>query len=332
MDTSAAVDILIPCYNYGRYLQGCVQSALQADGPPARILIIDDASADDTPHVGASLAARHSNVRYVRHDRNRGHIETYNEGIQWARSPYHVLLSADDLLPPGALRRATSFLRAHPEAGLVYGRTTSFSDTPPRPAPEAGPCRATVTNGLEFLRKAAEGAGNPIPYPVSVTVRTDLQQAIGGYRRDLPHSGDMEMYLRFAAHAAVGFVDAEQGWYRRHSNNMSSGYQNVADYRQKLMAFETAFNTCRHRLYEHAALTLAARRSVLRSALWSAHHAFEGGNDRDVDDLLAFAVSVDPGVRSWQPWRTLQIKRVVGRRIVRCAESVMRRAAGGGRE
>ena len=175
---------------------------------------------------------------------------------------------------------------------------------------------------------ATECEGNPIPYPVSVTVRTDLQQAIGGYRHDLPHSGDMEMYLRFAAHASVGFIDAEQGWYRRHSSNMSHGYLNVADFRQKLAAFEAAFDTCRDLIREHAALMIAARRSVLTAVLWAAHHAFDRGRAQDVDDLLAFAVSVDPSVRRWRLWRRLQIKRLIGGRIVRYAESIRRLAVG----
>ena len=56
------------------------------------------------------------------HATNRGHIATYNEGLlEWADGDYSVLMSADDRLTPGALRRATDLLDAHPGVGFVYG-------------------------------------------------------------------------------------------------------------------------------------------------------------------------------------------------------------------
>ena len=74
--TGSTVDVLIPCYNYGRFLEASVGSVLQPDGPPVRVLIIDDCSTDDTPAIAAALAARHPNVSYRRHEKNAGHHNT----------------------------------------------------------------------------------------------------------------------------------------------------------------------------------------------------------------------------------------------------------------
>jgi Glycosyl transferase family 2 len=57
-------------------------------------------------------------------------------------------------------------------------------------------------------------------------IPTYLQKRLGGYRRELPHTGDMEMRLRFAADASVAFISAYQGFYRRHRANMSTTYHN----------------------------------------------------------------------------------------------------------
>src|SRR4051812_4578035 len=101
------VDVVIPCYNYGRYLAACVDSVLSQDGVDVRALIIDDASTDDSVRMARALAASDERVRLRCHPRNRGHIATYNEGLlEWADAEYLVLLSADDLLVAGALRRA----------------------------------------------------------------------------------------------------------------------------------------------------------------------------------------------------------------------------------
>ena len=52
-------------------------------------------------------------------------------------------------------------------------------------------------------------------------MRTSVLRKIGGYRPDLPHAGDFEMWLRAAAVSDVGFlVGVDQAYYRQHSDNM----------------------------------------------------------------------------------------------------------------
>src|SRR5689334_1546671 len=110
------VDVIIPCYNYARFLRGCVESALRQTGVDVRCLIIDDCSPDDTRAVGEALCAENpGRVEYRRHEKNQGHIATYNEGIEWVSGDYVLLLSADDMLIQGALARATRLMDAHPD-------------------------------------------------------------------------------------------------------------------------------------------------------------------------------------------------------------------------
>src|SRR5262245_8621798 len=98
-----SVDVFVPCYNYGRFLRECVGSVLAQPGVEVRVLILDDCSTDDSAEVGRALAASDPRVEYRRHATNRGHIATYNEGIDWAAADCTMLLSADDLLTQGAL-------------------------------------------------------------------------------------------------------------------------------------------------------------------------------------------------------------------------------------
>ncbi|WP_213030299.1 glycosyltransferase family 2 protein, partial [Acinetobacter baumannii] len=57
MSAMAKIDIIIPCYNYGRFLERCVQSVLDQKVSELRILIIDDASTDDSLAVARRIAA-----------------------------------------------------------------------------------------------------------------------------------------------------------------------------------------------------------------------------------------------------------------------------------
>ena len=127
-----SVSVVIPCYNYGRYLPAAVSSVLQDEGVQVDILIVDDASTDGSAEVAQSLAATYPEVDVLVHEQNRGHIATYNDGLVRARGDYVVLLSADDQLTPGSLSRATALLEAHPEVAWVYGAVCRVRPGSPR--------------------------------------------------------------------------------------------------------------------------------------------------------------------------------------------------------
>ena len=74
------VGVVIPAYNYARYLRECVDSVLAQRDVDVRVLIVDDCSSDETPALCAELAAD-PRVTFIRHERNRGHIASVNEGL-----------------------------------------------------------------------------------------------------------------------------------------------------------------------------------------------------------------------------------------------------------
>src|SRR4051794_17612091 len=115
-----------------------------------------------------------------------------------------LLLSADDYLLPGALQRATALMQGHPEVGFTFGNVIELSDRerPSKTNNAAHDANMLVLDGLDFIELSA--VNNQVA-TCSAVVRTKLQKSLGGYRRDLPHAGDMEMWLRFAAHGSVGF-------------------------------------------------------------------------------------------------------------------------------
>src|SRR5262249_7020123 len=106
------VDIIVPCYKYGRFLSTCLDSILTQEGVDLRLLVIDDASPDQTEEVAKEFAKRDSRVEFYRHTANQGAVATFNDGLGWATGEYTLLISADDHLTPGALLRAVQFLDA----------------------------------------------------------------------------------------------------------------------------------------------------------------------------------------------------------------------------
>jgi glycosyltransferase involved in cell wall biosynthesis len=318
----SSVSVVIPCYRYGRFLADCVRSALdEQEGLDVRVLIIDDASPDDSADTARALAASDPRIEVRVHGRNRGHIATYNEGLlEWADGDYTVLLSADDRLVPGALVRAAALLDAHPEVGFCYGRPLRFRDGGPLPRARTRSTGFAVYPGRWWLeRRFAEGTGC-ITSP-EVVVRTGLQREVGGYDPALPHTGDIEMWMRLAAHADVGYVrGADQAYYRVHGANMSVtdfGGQ-LDDLRQRRAAFEAVLGRCGDRLPDAGRLSRTVRVRLARSALRRACRAYDRGRtDRvPVEELVDFARECVPSVEALPEYRGLRLRRRVGARAM----------------
>jgi glycosyltransferase involved in cell wall biosynthesis len=289
----AKVDVVVPCYNYGRFLEACVESILLQSIKDIRVLIIDDASSDDSIVVAKKLARSDSRVSVTFHSQNQGHIETYNEGIAWASADYFLLLSADDLLVDGALQRATEVMDENPDIGLTYGECKLWFDHLPLPVISSEESYTWARHDL--IAEMCATSKNLVPTPTAIA-RTQCQKAVGGYRESLPHTGDMEMWLRFAANCAVAKIDTIQAIYRRHSTAMSNPYfaERMSDLRQRQLAFNSFFDECANRISNSRSLRALARQTL-------AHHVFRSGvglvrrgRFREGFDFIRGSIEMDP--------------------------------------
>jgi glycosyltransferase involved in cell wall biosynthesis len=309
----ARVDVVIPCYKYAHFLRECVQSVLTQDGVDVRVLIIDDCSPDNTEEVGRQLAAEDSRVEFRRHTVNRRHIATYNEGLlEWASGDYCLLLSADDLSVPGALARAARLMDRHPNVSVTYGKAIRTDRPAPNSAPAAGDAPCEVIPGIEYIRHVCRTGSNAVETPTAV-VRTAVQRRAGGYRPELPHAGDMEMWLRLAAHGDVGRIDAYQAVYRLHGQNMSNAYYaGTGDIEQCRDVFDSFFKHCHQLVPGWQELRDLAMHSTAMAAFWSADKCFQRRDKFACRQLLNLAAELSPRVRKSSEWRKFAVRRLVG--------------------
>jgi glycosyltransferase involved in cell wall biosynthesis len=321
-------DVVIPCYNYGRYLRDCVDSVLSQTNVVVRILIIDDCSSDDTATIGPDLARQDPRIEYRRHETNRGHVATYNEGLLgWAEGDFCLLLSADDMLADGAFARAAEVFAAHPRVGLVFGDApkTAMPEDCRRYAHGAAAFRTNVYPGSSFLFEMCREAVNSVPTPTAV-VRTALQHQIGGYRADLPHTCDFEMWLRCAAYADVAHIDAVQAFYRVHSTQMSGGFVGLSDLREVKLAFDRLFDAHGGAIADSTSLRHIADHSLAIRAYWQGAHLFDAGDIDKAQDYLALALELWPELRDDRLWRNFKVKQFLGPRVWGAARRFVRAA------
>ena len=273
----SGVDVVVPAYNYAHFLRECVESVLAQSHPDFRVLIIDDASIDGTQAVCAELAAEDPRVEIRRHAVNQGHIQTYNEGIALAERDYMLLLSADDFLLPGALARAAAVLDARPDVGLAYGDYVRYRVGDRLPDPLVGMPDVDYPEASAFLERQARN--NEVATATAV-VRTTAQKELGDYRVDLPHAGDLEMWLRFALRSQMAHIRAPQAIYRRHESNMSLRFDHVDDITQCLASFTLHRDNIRDRLPDGARLEKRIHEIFAEKASRLARRALRKGRVR----------------------------------------------------
>jgi glycosyltransferase involved in cell wall biosynthesis len=301
------VDVVVPCYNYARFLEGCLHSVLNQSVKDVRVLIIDDASSDESLSVARKIAQADPRVTVIAHVENKGHIDTYNEGIAWALAEYFLLLSADDLLVPGSLERAVEIMDANPDVVLTYGECIAWHDH--LPMPDIKTMQNYAWKRHDLLKKMCVTALNWLSTPAAI-VRTNTQKTIGGYRASLPHSGDMEMWLRFAANGSVVRINAVQGIYRKHSTAMSNAYyaDKMHDYRQIELAFDSFFNEYENRLDNSRSLRIVAYRALARRIFVSGVGLLVRKRLNDGRRLIQASMDMDPRLRYHPPlWYLLKV-------------------------
>jgi teichuronic acid biosynthesis glycosyltransferase TuaG len=116
----SGISVVIPCYRCAPTIGRAVESVAAQTLRPLEVILVDDASPDDTPRVIAAIAARHESgwVRVVSLEQNQGAGEARNRGWAEARGEYIAFLDADDAWHPRKLELQLAFMAAHPRVHL----------------------------------------------------------------------------------------------------------------------------------------------------------------------------------------------------------------------
>ena len=270
------VSVVVPLYNYGHFLDECVGSILSQEGVEVDVLIIDDASTDESLSIAEAIADRESRVRVSPNVRNLGMVPTMNRGLWEVDGEYLVKFDADDVLTPGALARATALMEAHPSVGFVYGFPVTFSQSPPPPA-RTKVRSWTIWAGHDWIRIRCRKGANCI-YQPKVVMRASALRRAGKYRVELGHAPDFDMWMRLAAVADVGRVNGPaQGYYRIHSQSwqrtMSDFYLKDLDRHRQI--FASLFEEHGGKFPDAPRMSAMAAHSIALNAIDRASRAYE---------------------------------------------------------
>lgn len=102
--STTSLSIILPTYNGAKFLRRTIDSVLQQDWQDYELIILDNASTDDTPALLAEF--QDARIRKVRHPENIGMVRNINAGIRLAQAPAAIILCSDDHWAPDFLSRS----------------------------------------------------------------------------------------------------------------------------------------------------------------------------------------------------------------------------------
>ncbi len=195
------LSVVIVSYNTVDLLPACVESVLAQEAASLQIIVIDNASADET--VDILLHRCYRDLELVANRENVGFARACNQGLRRCRSDLVLFLNPDTVVQPGCFAAILDYMAAHPETGLA-GTAILEPDMRPHPSVEYD------YPGHHYVRDELDGLPGRIAWLLGASLvgRSELLRAIGGFDEDFFLYGediDLGLRMRKAGHP-LGFI------------------------------------------------------------------------------------------------------------------------------
>lgn len=209
------VSVIIPAYNYGRYIAQTLESVLKQSCGNWECLIIDNGSTDNTYEVVAPFLSD-ERMHYVKQD-NLGVSVARNVGLHLAKGEFIQFLDADDLIEYNKLETEINYLKQNPGTDLVYGDMRYFKTTQPQQLFYSYAC--SDKDDKPWMSYAS-GSGKPLAEQFlngncfvisSPLFRKSSLKDIGFFDSSIQYNEDWDLWFRMAlAGKMMHYLDAAQ--------------------------------------------------------------------------------------------------------------------------
>lgn len=211
--------VMLPTFRPDGKLQRAIESVLmQSAGTDwMEIVVVDDHSPDADVEGLVRAVDRAGRVTILRNDRRLGLAGNWNRAISLSRGRLVHLLHQDDYVLPGFYKQLVKSFE-HDRVGMAFCRVRII---------DGEDCLLKLTSRQQWLAGVIAhwlpriAQRQRVQTPSAVVARSTYE-ALGGYRTDLCHALDWEMWVRIAAHYAVWYEPRPLAAYRRHATNESS--------------------------------------------------------------------------------------------------------------
>lgn len=183
------ISVIIPTYNRAKTIIRAIESALKQTYTNMEIIIVDDASGDNTGEIVKGI--EDSRIKYIKHETNKGGAAARNTGIDEAKGEYVAFLDSDDVwLPEKIEKQVKLFERSDPKIGVIY---TGFyrTDEDDRITEHVTPSKKG-----DLYNRLLEG--NFIGTTSVIMAKRECLKQVGGFNASLPSCQDWDLYIRLS--------------------------------------------------------------------------------------------------------------------------------------
>jgi glycosyltransferase involved in cell wall biosynthesis len=229
------VSVVIPAYNYERYVKQAIHSALHQKYPLLEVIVVDDGSTDNTAELVGELGKADPRVRYIR-QKNAGLPAARNTGIRAAKFDYIGFLDADDQWSPEFLQTAMKTFARLPEEFAMVTCRSIVVDAQGEPVRRKlfTPDEAVEISVRDILLKTRFS-------PSAVVAKTSALKECGYFDETLRSSEDRDMWVRIAARHRVMHNPDRLILFRKHTGSMSTHTDRMKENTRKV--FKKAYQS-----------------------------------------------------------------------------------------
>jgi GT2 family glycosyltransferase len=210
--------VIIPTYNRARFLPDVLASVFaQRGNGPYEVIVVDDASSDDTAAVLQSLGP---GLRCIRHERNQGVAAARATGAGAARGRFLAFHDSDDHMLPDRLATLERYLASDPDVGAVFANGVIESDDGPAGTVVPSALAAQL-DGRRFGVREILRDQLPV-FLQTALIRREVFEAVGGIDTSLDRHADLHLACRLALSAPTVFLDQPMFRYSLHGTNQTA--------------------------------------------------------------------------------------------------------------
>lgn len=292
------VSICVPNYNYGHFLEKAVESVLNQTWGSFEIVVVDDASRDDS--LSRLKAFNDKRLRVYRNQRNLGRAGNINKAISLASGDYIAIVPSDGLLLPGSLEQRVACLDNNPKVCLAYC-AVRFID-------EAGqPIGDHLPYAYPYVRSGTEEfcdliGGNYI-YTISALMRRNYVEQLGRLDESVsPAHRDWHLFLRLTTVGDFAYLPEVLVAERKHPRNFTEEIALTEIPRiSRLLVLWAVFQELRRDGSELVRLEDYAFRRAAIDALNVAWKALAAGNKALARKHVGISITSYPRI-CWHPY------------------------------
>jgi glycosyltransferase involved in cell wall biosynthesis len=279
----------MPTHNGSAFVGETIESVLGQSYERLELIVVDDASSDETPEIVASYAERNpGRIVLVRGDEQLGPCRRRNDAIDRSSGELIAWIDQDDLWLPDKTERQVELLRERPEVGLVYSGYEAFDSETGETIPWRD--RSAEAEGDVLVPLFVQGC-----FVASLTAlfrREVLSRRSMRLREtDFSFGDDHYLWLVLSLDWQVARIDEVLARYRRHGGNESSRLAGT-NFHEKRLALLSEFL---HAFPEASArLGPWRRRGLAEQELKSAAYEREAGHRGDSAAAVGRALGLAP--------------------------------------